>query len=207
MQRCERRNAVSSCGALITRYERGNGPSATPIGLCRLHAPCGLSGFGESPLRRRVSQTAVPGPCPERVSAFPSSGQGPGTAVCNQKARLPFQALGKAPERSFATGAPDWLSARPDKSRSERPQLPSVLAGDRPKEKGASWAPCSGKDNLPGGVGEQGECVPDHPASSDGFMWRGSQGECTPEPHIRSRWTVLRLRLMLQCDKRSFINR
>ena len=40
------------------------------------------------------------------------------------------------------------------------------------------------------GLGEQGECVPGHPASSDGFMWRGSQGECTPRPHQRNRWTV-----------------
>ena len=36
-------------------------------------------------LRAAVSRAADPGPFPERVSAFPSSGEGPGSVACNQR--------------------------------------------------------------------------------------------------------------------------
>ena len=52
-----------------------------------LRAPCKFSGSAENLLRCRVLQATDPGPSPERVSAFPSSGEGPGSVAC--PARLP----------------------------------------------------------------------------------------------------------------------
>jgi hypothetical protein len=46
-----------------------------------LRAPCKFSGSAENLLRCCVLEATDPGPSPERVSAFPSSGEGPGSVV------------------------------------------------------------------------------------------------------------------------------
>ena len=50
-----------------------------------LRAPCKFYGSAENLLRCRVLQATDPGPSPERVSAFPSSGEGPGPVACPQR--------------------------------------------------------------------------------------------------------------------------
>ena len=50
-----------------------------------LRAPCKFSGSAENLLRCPLLQATDPGPSPERVSAFPSSGEGPGSVACHRR--------------------------------------------------------------------------------------------------------------------------
>jgi hypothetical protein len=161
---------------------------------CGLHAPCGCSGLGENPLRRGHSGAR--------------SGTHPGERVC--------------------------LSARPDESRNERHHLPSVLAGDRANKKGAdgafnrygsvTWP--SGEavvrltlpplpalprlpqpNNLPRWPGGAGGVRPRPPGKFLRLHVAGVAGGVHPKATSAKPLDDLRLRLMLQCDKRSFIKR
>ena len=77
-----------------------------------LRAPCKFSGSAENLLRCRLLQATDPGPSPERVSAFPSSGEGPGSVAC-PSASLPFQARGMARDRPPRPHSPSQANLLP----------------------------------------------------------------------------------------------
>ena len=59
------------------------GRERSATGRVRIHASDPASPVAIGKADTRQLQAADPGPCPERVSAFPSSGQGTGSADCN----------------------------------------------------------------------------------------------------------------------------
>ena len=147
----EPRESHGACSLHRTRVD-GSMPVAIavphstpdPVARCVHRADFRLGG---KRCRCRHLQATDPGPSPERVSAFPSSGEGPGSTACNQRVSA-FPGSGEGPG-SVACRARPTSSAPPHPAATGR-------ATDSTAESARAGTP-SGR---PARAGPSGRCTP-----------------------------------------------